>query len=119
MPTRADIISAVESYVRHLGNHDVDQLVALFANDAVQHEPLGVNTFRGLEEIRAFDAACAKVDFSVSLLGPITVTGSYAAMQLRVERAGMPGFAASDLFEFDENCKIAVLSVVLDPEAQC
>ncbi|MDI9917268.1 nuclear transport factor 2 family protein [Rhodococcus sp. IEGM 1379] len=119
MPDRSAVVSAVESYVRHLGNHEVDKLVALFADDAVQHEPLGVKTFHGVDEIRAFDTACAKVDFTVSLLGPITVAGKYAAMQLRVQRVGIPDFAASDLFEFDENCKIVSLSVVLDPQALC
>lgn len=119
MPDRIEIVSAVEDYVRYLGSHDVDKLVALFADDAVQHEPLGVKTYSGVDEIRAFDTACAKVDFTVSLLGPISVTGKYAAMQVRVQREGMADFAATDLFEFDENCKIVSLSVVLDPQALC
>ncbi|BAH32363.1 nuclear transport factor 2 family protein [Rhodococcus erythropolis] len=119
MPDRAEIVSAVEDYVKYLGSHDVDGLVALFASDAVQHEPLGVKTYRGIGEIREFDTANAQVDFTVSLLGPISVTGKYAAMQLRVQRVGMADFAASDLFEFDENGKIISLSVVLDPQALC
>ena len=119
MPDRAEIVSAVEDYVNCLASHDVDGLVALFAPDAVQHEPLGVTTYRGIDEIRAFDTACAQVDFTVSLFGPISVTGKYAAMQLRVQRVGMPDFAATDLFEFDDDCKIVSLSVVLDPQAQC
>ncbi len=40
-------------------------------------------------------------------------------MQLRVQRAGIPDFAATDVFEFDENGKIISLSVVLDPQALC
>lgn len=118
MPTRDEICSALESYVKHLGNHDVDQLVALFADDAVQHEPLGVRTHRGVDEIRQFGIANAKVDFTVSRHSPIVVTGRYAAMQVRVEREGMPAFLASDLFEFDDNCRIVSLSVVIDPQAQ-
>lgn len=51
MPDRAEIVSAVEDYVKCLGSHDVDGLVALFAPDAVQHEPLGVQTYRGIDEI--------------------------------------------------------------------
>ena len=119
MPDRTEIVSAVEDYVKCLGSHDVDGLVALFAPDAVQHEPLGVQTYRGIDEIREFDTANAQVDFTVSLLGPISVTGKYAAMQLRVQRAGIPDFAATDVFEFDENGKIISLSVVLDPQALC
>ncbi|PTR19868.1 steroid delta-isomerase [Rhodococcus sp. OK519] len=118
MPNRSEICTTVESYIEHLGNHDVDKLVGLFAEGAVQHEPLGAQSYRGLDEIRAFDEKCAQVPFSVSLLSPITVTGRFAAMQVRVHRDGIPDFAATDLFEFDENCKIVSLSVVLDPEAR-
>ncbi|GAB2652745.1 nuclear transport factor 2 family protein [Prescottella soli] len=117
MPSRSEICAAVESYIEHLGNHDVEKLVGLFAEGAVQHEPLGARTYRGLDEIRAFDEENAKVPFSVSLLSPITVSGRFAAMQVRVHVEGVPDFASTDLFEFDENCKIVSLSVVLDPEA--
>ncbi|MFM1725091.1 MULTISPECIES: nuclear transport factor 2 family protein [Rhodococcus] len=117
MPNRSEICAVVQSYVEHLGNHDVDKLVDLFAEGAVQHEPLGARTYRGLAEIRAFDEKNAQVPFTVTLLSPITVTGRFAAMQLRVHREGIPDFASTDLFEFDENCKIVSLSVVLDPEA--
>ncbi|MGF7125276.1 nuclear transport factor 2 family protein [Rhodococcus sp. TAF43] len=118
MPTRDEICSAIDAYVKHLGNHDVDQLVSLFADDAVQHEPLGVRTYRGIDEIREFDTQNAKVAFSVSRHSPIVVSGRYAATQLRVQPEGMPAFLASDLFEFDDACKIVSLSVVLDPEAR-
>lgn len=118
MPTRDDICSVIDLYVKHLGDHDVDQLVSLFAADAVQHEPLGVRTYRGIDEIRAFDIENAKVAFTVSRYSPITVTGRYAAMQLRVQREGMPDFLATDLFEFGDDGKIVSLSVVLDPQAQ-
>ncbi len=118
MPTRDEICSVIDSYVKHLGNHDVDELVALFAADAVQHEPLGVQTFRGIDEIREFDIANAKMPFTVSRYSPVVVSGRFAAMQLRVQREGMPDFLASDLFEFDDDGKIISLSVVLDPKAQ-
>ncbi|TQF68669.1 nuclear transport factor 2 family protein [Rhodococcus spelaei] len=118
MLSRDEICSVVESYVKHLGNHDVDQLVALFADDAVQHEPLGVRSYRGIEEIRGFDTENAKVDFTVSRYSPIVVTGRYASMQLRIQREGMPDFLASDLFEFDDDGRIVSLSVVLDPQAR-
>lgn len=118
MPTRDEICSVIDSYVKHLGNHDVDELVALFAADAVQHEPLGVRTYRGIDEIREFDIANAKMPFTVSRYSPVVVSGRFAAMQLRVQREGMPDFLASDLFEFDDDGKIISLSVVLDPKAQ-
>lgn len=114
MPSRDEICSVIESYVKHLSNHEVDQLVSLFAADAVQHEPLGMNTYRGIEEIREFDTECAKVEFSVTRYSPITVFGRYAATQLRIQREGMREFLATDLFEFDDECRIVSLSVVID-----
>jgi len=108
----------MESYIEHLSNHDVDRLVGLFAEGAVQHEPLGAKTYRGLAEIRAFDEKNAKAPFTVSRFSPITVTGRFAAMQVRVHLDGRPDFVSTDLFEFDDDCKIVSLSVVLDPEAR-
>ncbi|MGH3352994.1 MAG: nuclear transport factor 2 family protein [Nocardioides sp.] len=118
MPTREEIRSALQSYVDHHTNHDVDRLVAMFADDAVLHEPVGVSTYQGTDEIRKFATRNATVDYSVSLLSPITVTGRFAGVQLRVRPAGMPDFATTDLFEFDDECRIVSLSVVLDPEAR-
>lgn len=117
MPTRDEICAALASYVDHHNNHDADGLVAMFAPDAVLHEPLGVATYRGVDEIRAFATANAQVDYSVSLLSPITVGGRHAGVQLRVYRDGVPGLATTDLFEFDDDCKIVSLSVILDPRA--
>ncbi|WP_067440265.1 nuclear transport factor 2 family protein [Nocardioides jensenii] len=117
MPTRDQICAALASYVEHHTNHDVDRLVAMFADDAVLHEPLGVRTYRGAAEIRAFATQNALVDYSVSLLSPITVSGRYAGVQLRVHRDGIPDFATTDLFEFDDEGRIASLSVILDPES--
>ena len=84
MPTRDEICSLIDSYVKYLGSHDVDGLVSLFADDAVQHEPLGMRTYTGLDEIRAFDTENAKVAFTVSRHSPILVSTSRA-------RADSPG----------------------------
>jgi len=118
MPTRDDICSVLETYVTHLSNHDIDELAALFADDAVKHEPLGVASYRGRDEIRAFDAESAKVNFSVTRHSPVTVSGNFAAMQVRVEVEGVPAFLATDLFEFDDHGKITSLSVLIDGEAR-
>ncbi len=117
MPDREDIVAAVEQYVRHLGEHDVDQLVSLFADDAVQHEPLGVASYRGIEEIRAFDARNARMPFTVERMAPIVVSGRHASTGARI-RMGEHDFAAMEMFEFDDECKIVSLSVLIDQEAR-
>ncbi len=118
MPTRADICSVLESYITHLSGHEVDELGALFAEDAVKHEPLGVASYHGRDEIRAFDLKAAQVPFSVVRHSPITASGSFAAMQVLVEPEGMEAFLVTDLFEFNEQGKITSLSVLIDLEAR-
>ncbi|MBM4618022.1 hypothetical protein GS540_27185 [Rhodococcus hoagii] len=105
------ICSVIDSYVKHLGNHDVDELVALFATDAVQHEPLGVRTYRASTR-SASSTRERKVAFTMSRHSPIVVSGRYSAMQLRVQREACPTSLPADLFEFDDTGKIVSLSVV-------
>ncbi|WP_336883121.1 nuclear transport factor 2 family protein [Rhodococcus globerulus] len=52
MPDRAEIEPGVQTYVRHLGSHDVEKLVALYADNAVHHEPLVVKNYRRVDKIR-------------------------------------------------------------------
>lgn len=117
MPTRDQIVSAVETYVKLLADHRTDDLAELFTVDAVQHEPVGVRTNKGREEIRAFFAESEDTPFTVSLLTPVTVVGRFAAMQMRVQREGLPDFASTDLFEFDDYCKIVSITAVPDLKA--
>lgn len=118
MPTRTEICDAVHTYVARLAVHDTDGLVELFTPDAVQHEPVGVNTNRGHEEIRAFFAKDETVPFTVSLLTPVTVVGNVAAMQMRVSVKGLDDFASTDVFEFDDDCKIVSITAVPDTRAK-
>lgn len=118
MPTRDQIVDAVESYVRLLGAHQHDELMELFHPDAVQHEPVGVQTNRGHDEIRAFFDKDLDVDFTVTLNTPITVVGNYAAMQMRVDVQGIRDFASTDLFHFDDDCKIIEITAVPDIKAK-
>ncbi|WP_433667650.1 nuclear transport factor 2 family protein [Nocardia sp. CA-136227] len=114
MPTRDEICAVVETYVELITARRTDALVDLFAPDAVQHEPIGVHTNRGRDEIRRFFAEREGTPFTVSLLTPITVVGKFAAMQIRVRVEGLPDFASTDLFEFDDDCKIVTLTAVPD-----
>lgn len=117
MLTRDQIVSAVEAYVELLAARRTDDLVELFAPDAVQHEPLGERPNRGHEEIRNYFDGNQDSSFTVSLLTPITVVGKFAAMQIRIQLEGVPDFASTDLFEFDDNCKIVSISALPDVKA--
>lgn len=116
-PSREVICAAVETYVRLLADHRVDELAELFTEDAVQHEPVGVRTNRGRAEIRAFFAESERTPFTVSLATPITVVGSFAAMQMRVAVKGMPDFITTDLFEYDDHGLIRSITALPDLKA--
>lgn len=117
MPTRDQIVSVVETYVELLAAHRTDDLVELFVPDAVQHEPIGVRTNRGHDEIRKYFDESKDGGFTVGLLSPITVVGNFAAMQIRVQLDGVPDFASTDLFEFDDDCRIVSITALPDVKA--
>lgn len=117
MVTRDDIVAAVNRYVELLAAHKTDALAELFAEDAVQHEPMGVRTNRGREEIRAFFAESEDAPFTVTLLSPITVVGKHAAMQIQIHHDHIENFASSDVFEFDDDLKIVSISAFPDLKA--
>lgn len=117
MPTRDQLVEVVESYVKLLAARRTDELVDLFSPDAVQHEPIGVRTNRGHEEIRGYFEESNDGGFTIELLSPITVVGNFAAMQIRVQVDGVPDFASTDLFEFDDDCKIVSITALPDTKA--
>lgn len=117
MPTRDQIVSVVKTYVEQLAAHRTDGLVDLFAPDAVQHEPVGIRSNRGHDEIRKYFDETKDGGFTVSLLSPITVVGNFAAMQIRIRLDGVPDFASTDLFEFDDDCRIVSITALPDVHA--
>lgn len=117
MLTRDQIVSVVETYVELVSAHRTEDLVQLFAPDAVQHEPVGVRTNRGHDEIRKYFDETKDSGFTVSLSTPVTVVGNFAAMQIRVQLEGVPHFASTDLFEFDDNGKIVSITALPDVKA--
>ncbi len=46
------IVTAIKSHCRALSNHDREGWLALWAEDTVLEDPVGVDTYRGLESLR-------------------------------------------------------------------
>lgn len=53
MPTAREI---AEKYAQRVNKHDVDELLALFADDAVLDAPRGIGSLNGRDAIRGFYA---------------------------------------------------------------
>lgn len=52
MPDADAIVAAINSHCETLSNHDKDGWLALWADDAVLEDPVGVDTFRGIESLQ-------------------------------------------------------------------
>lgn len=52
MPDAASIIAAIKAHCQTLSDHDKGGWLSLWADDAVLEDPVGVDTYRGLEGIR-------------------------------------------------------------------
>lgn len=116
-PTRDVIVDVIHRYVDAVDRKATDEIVALFAPDALLREPWGIDEFRGHDEIRGFYARSEQAPFRVSLYTPITVLGRYANMMIRVKVEGREAFASADIFEFNVDGTIASMSAIPDREA--
>lgn len=84
MPTRDDICQLTEAYLAALNARDPQAVVALFAPDASQQEPVGTTPRVGREEILAFFEGHKDAPLTVTRFGPVTVVGNRAAFQVHV-----------------------------------
>ncbi len=117
MPSRDQISDLVERYVAALDAQDLDTIVGLFADDAVQDDPVGEGSNVGHGAIRAFFEERFQVGFDAQLDGPATVHGRFAAFRIRIEiPAGRTPFRilVTDLVEVSADNRIKTLKAVPD-----
>jgi steroid delta-isomerase len=117
MPTREQIQSTIESYVDAVGRHDLEATVAVFAEDAVQEDPIGSAPNVGRDAIREFFAKSYAAAFSTTLTGPLLVTGDHAAVHftISVETGGDPFVVrVIDLMRFDDDGLITEVRAIVD-----
>jgi steroid delta-isomerase len=119
MPTREEICARCDAYVAGVAAHDTDAIVALFAADATQEEPVGSVPQVGHEQIRAFFAASEEVSFTVRRIGPVTVSGRVAAFQIRVDFEGgaIAPFTSTDVVTFGDDGLISSIVAIPDLDA--
>ncbi|HET6152568.1 MAG TPA: nuclear transport factor 2 family protein [Marmoricola sp.] len=117
MPTREQIQTAIEDYIDAVGRHDLDATLAVFADDAVQEDPIGTPPNVGKDAIRAFFVQSYSAPFTTELTGPLLITGNYAAVHftINVETGGDPFVVrAIDVMTFDEDCKVTEVRAIVD-----
>jgi steroid Delta-isomerase len=104
MTSREEMCAQCDAYVAAVAARDIEAILKVFAPDATQEEPIGTAARIGHDGIRSFFAESAAVPFTVSRLGPITVSGRVAAFQIRVDFEGqvMAPMTSTDVVTFDE-----------------
>lgn len=84
MPDPAAIKATVEAYAHRHTNSTVEELVELFADDAVAYDPVDQPPHVGRDAIAAFFAGSRELadTLVIELTGPIRVAGNQAAFPL-------------------------------------
>ena len=78
---RSELEALVHTYVDAVGRQDIDALVAMFAEDAIQEDPVGTPPNVGHDAIRGFFEKSFAVPFSVEMNPEILVGGNYASFR--------------------------------------
>lgn len=108
MATAEQIGAAVENYVRLVGSGSADDVVALFAADAVLEDPVGTDPRVGHEAIREFYQVIENLDRSTELV-TLRVAGQGAAFVFTLVTAmgeQKVDLSPIDVMTFDDDAKI-------------
>jgi steroid Delta-isomerase len=124
MTTPDDVRRVVDDYVAANKRNDRAACLALFADDAVWHDPVGEPPHVGHEGIGAFwDQSRALADSIELIPSDVIVCANQAAMVFEIHAtlgggAGNPSSTmimdAVEIFELDDDGKIAVLRAYWD-----
>lgn len=110
MPTREEICRLCDDYIASLNQRDPDAVLAHFAEDAVQEEPVGTPPNVGREAIRAFFEGHRDAPITVTRFGPVNVVGNRAAFQAHVAidtPDGPIAMTTTDVLTIDDSCLIS------------
>lgn len=116
---RSQVLATIDAYVDALNAHDVESVLAVFADDATHIEPVG-GPVRSGESLRAFLEDATKPGWSCSLHSPPTVVGVHAAFVLAITLEGDTPLTllSTDVIEVDSDGRIAAFVAYPDWEAQ-
>jgi len=113
VPTKEDMVSAIENYCRHMVEKDKDAWLSLFREDATHEDPVGRVMNAGLEKIAAFWDSIQPNDVELRVTETPIVCGNEALVLMQA-RLGPPDARREsgriiDQFVFDEAGKIKAL----------
>lgn len=116
--TSHDVRAVVESYVEASNRNDKQAVLALFAPDAVWHDPVGAPPHVGHDGVGAFfDQARTMADRLEMRIRDVIACGSEAAALLEIEATIGDGGMILDVvetFELDEEGRIRLMKAYWD-----
>lgn len=121
MASQAEMKAMMFKYVERVNSGDVQGVVALYADDAVIEDPVGVPTQVGRAAITEFYAGACASGARVSIVaGPFATLANSAAMAAQV-LVTIPGKGPSriglaEVMTFDDRCRITSMRAYWGPE---
>jgi steroid delta-isomerase len=120
MPERAEIVATVENYLAKLSSQDLDGIMAAYAAEPTVNDPIDQPAKVGRDAVRAFYASILPLKPVGKLLGPVTVSGGYAAFQFRLDLTigdNPVAVIATEIFRLNDDLLIEEMTAVPDLEA--
>jgi steroid Delta-isomerase len=118
VPTPEEVRAVVDRYVAAYRDNDKEAALALFAPDAVWHDPVGQPPHVGLSGIGAFwDQARAMADRIELVPSDVIVVGTEAAMVFEIHATigdATMIMDAVETFEIDDDGRIAIMKAYWD-----
>ncbi|MFQ3324604.1 MAG: steroid delta-isomerase [Pseudomonadales bacterium] len=111
----ADKVTAVNKYVEAFANSDIDIIKQLYASDAIVEDPVGTDSYEGIEAIVAFYTTGLAAGAKLELTGPVRCAGNTAAFPF-VCKVGDMSINIIDVFEFNDAGKVTSMKAYWGPE---
>ena len=120
MADRDKISEVCDRYLTAVSAHDVDAVMTLYADNATVEDPVGSELKVGRDQIRGFYEAIFGAEFTTRRIGPVTVAGTAAAFQFRVDvplgETALHG-TSTDVMTFDQEGRILTMVAYADMQA--
>jgi len=117
-PDREKMAAAVNAYVAAFEKGSLDDVVALFAENATVEDPVGGRVQRGREAIRAFYRQPVALGSKLKLEGPIRIAGDYAVFPFTVtvkQGARTMRIDVIDAFRFNDRNEVIEMRAFWGP----
>ena len=111
----SDKIAAVHTYVEAFEKQDLEIIRDLYAEDGVVEDPVGTDTYVGMDAILGFYEPSLQSGVKLELSGTPRCTGNAVAFPFRVV-VGEMIMEIIDVFEFNEAGKVSSMKAYWGPE---